>query len=110
MWMIEYVPNHRFDVNRTTSEADDQDYISNIRANNTVESPVIGFNFNSEPVAVEVANMMAEYTTSILPIKLGVVSYEENFEEALAKMKAAGCDKVIEEYQKQLTAYLANKG
>ncbi len=109
MWMIEYVPNHRFDVKRTTSEADDLDYMTNVRADNTVESPVIGFNFNSEPVAVELANMMAEYTTSMLPIKLGVISYEENFDEALSKMKAAGCDKVINEYQVQLTAYLANK-
>ena len=31
---------------------------------------------------------------------------EEGYENALARMKAAGIDKVIEEYQKQLDAYL----
>ncbi len=109
MWMIEYVPLHRFDVNRTTSKEEDLDYMTNVFPNQTVKSPVIGFNFDSESVSVEFANMMAEYTTSMLPIKLGVIPYEGNYEEALAKMKSAGCDTVIAEYQKQLTAYNAAK-
>ncbi len=108
-WMIEYVPLHRFDVARTTSEDEDKDYVSNVFEDRTVYSPVVGFNFNSEPVAVEFANMMAEYTTSMLPIKVGVVPYEGNFDAALAKMKAAGSDAVIAEYQKQLAAYIAAK-
>ncbi|MDW7658719.1 MAG: ABC transporter substrate-binding protein, partial [Bacillota bacterium] len=108
-WMIEYVPLHRFDVDRTTSAEEDATYIGNTREAQTVLSPVIGFNFNSEPVSVEFANMMAEYTTSILPIKLGVIPYEGNFETAYDKMKAAGCEAVIAEYQKQLQAYIASQ-
>jgi len=108
-WMIEYVPLHRFDVNRTTSKEEDLDWMMNVFPNQTVNSPVIGFNFNSEAVSVEFANMMAEYTTSMLPIKLGVIPYEGNFDDALAKMKSAGCDQVIAEYQKQLTEYNASK-
>lgn len=108
-WMVEYVPLHRFDVNRTTDAQADKDYISNVFPNQTVYSPVVGFNFDSEKVAVEFANMMAEYTTSMLPIKLGVIPYAGNYEAALSKMKAAGSDAVIAEYQKQLAAYIAAK-
>lgn len=71
-----------------------------------VTSPVLGFNFNSEPVKIEYAQVLAEYSAVILPIKLGVVSYEDNFESALANMKAAGIDTVIAEYQRQLDEYL----
>lgn len=72
-----------------------------------VASPVLGFNFNSEPVKVEYAQVKAEYEATILPIKLGVVSYEENIEAALSNMKAAGIDAVVAEYQKQLDEYRA---
>lgn len=106
-WMIEYVPYHRFDVTDTKTEVERADYLGNIHEDNTVYSVMCGFNFNPEPVAVEYANMVAEYTTAILPIKKGVLSYEENIEAALAKMEAAGCDAVIAEYQKQLSAYIA---
>ena len=40
------------------------------------------------------------------PIKFGFVDYEEAYDAAIAKLKAAGLDKVIEEYQKQLNEYL----
>jgi len=72
-----------------------------------VKSPEVGFTFNSEPVKVEYAQVQSEYTASILPIKLGVISYDDNFAAADEKMKAAGIDAVIAEYQKQLTAYIA---
>ena len=108
-WMVEYVPLHRFDVDRTTDAQADKDYISNVFPSQTVYSPVVGFNFDSEKVAVEFANMMAEYTTSMLPIKLGVVPYADNYEAALSKMKAAGSGAVITEYQKQLAAFIATK-
>lgn len=108
-WMIEYVPLHLFDVERTTTPKEDLDYISNLYPENTVYSPICGFNFNIESVNVEYANMLAEYTTSILPIKEGVIPYEGNYEAAIEKMKAAGCDAVIEEFQRQLNEYLASK-
>ena len=85
------------------------DWKGNIRESQTVYSPVIGFNFDSSSVSVELANVNAEYTTSILPIKLGVVSYEESFESAMAQMRAAGCDALITEYQKQLTEFINSK-
>ena len=108
-WMIEYVPYHRFDVEDISSEQEKLDYTTNIYEDNTVYSPMVGFNFNSEPVKVEYANVIAEYTTSMLPIKVGVIAYEDGYESAIQKMKVAGYETVIAEYQKQLKAYTDSK-
>lgn len=108
-WMIETIEYHRFDIEDRSSDLEKKDWLSNINPDNTEISPKVGFNFNSEPVRVEYANMMAEYTASILPIKVGVIPYAGNFEAAMVKMRAAGCDKVIAEYRKQLAAYISNK-
>lgn len=108
-WMIEYVPYHRFDVNDVSSEEEKLDYISNIYPDNTTESVVVGFSFDPTSVSVEYANVKSEYTTSMIPIKCGVVSYEEGYADALDAMKAAGYEVVIEEYQRQLTEYLASQ-
>ena len=58
-------------------------------------------------MAAEYANCLAEVEARVYPIKLGVISMEEGYEDALAKLKAAGIDKVVEEYQRQLDEYLA---
>jgi putative aldouronate transport system substrate-binding protein len=108
-WMIEYVKYHRFDVNDLSSDLERRDWLGNIYPDKTVVSPMVGFNFISEPVRVEYANMVAEYTASILPIKAGVIPYAGNFEAAMAKMRAAGSDAVIAEYRRQLATYIANR-
>ncbi len=68
-----------------------------------------GFIFDSTPVKTEFANVMAELPASIYPIRFGVISYEENIDEALQNMKAAGLDTVITEYQSQFAAWLAEQ-
>ena len=103
---IEYVPYHRFEITDTSKDWEREDYMGNFRPDQTVTSIMLGFNFDSDPVSVEFANMNAEYITSILPIKKGVLPYDDYIDAALAKMDAAGCDKVIAEYQAQLTAYI----
>ena len=70
-------------------------------------SIVLNFVFDPTNVATEYANCLAEVEASVYPIKLGIVSYEDGFEDALANLKAAGIDAVIAEYQSQLDAYLA---
>ena len=72
----------------------------------------IGLNFVFDPSAVadEYVTCQAEVVQSVYPIKLGLVSYEEGYKAALERMKAAGIDKVIEEYQKQMNEYLKQKG
>ena len=70
-------------------------------------SIVLNFVFDPTNVATEYANCLAEVEASIYPIKLGIVSYEDGYEDALANLKAAGIDAVIAEYQSQLDAFLA---
>jgi putative aldouronate transport system substrate-binding protein len=108
-WMIEYAKYHRFDVDDKGPQEIKDNYLRNIYPDRTVISPVVGFNFDSSPVRVEYANVTAEYTASILPIKVGVIPYGANFPAALAKMKAAGSEKVIAEYRRQLAEFTASK-
>jgi putative aldouronate transport system substrate-binding protein len=108
-WMIELVTYHRFDIDDQTPQTNKDNWLRNIYPDRTEISPVVGFNFDSTPVRVEYANVTAEYTASILPIKAGVIPYRANFPAALAKMKAAGSDRVIAEYRRQLAEYTASK-
>ncbi|WP_135556248.1 extracellular solute-binding protein [Paenibacillus cymbidii] len=74
-----------------------------------VNSVTVGFTFDTTPVSVEYANLLAEVKTSIYPLKMGVVEYDKFYATALSKMKAAGLDKVVAEYDKQFKAFLAGK-
>lgn len=70
-------------------------------ADDAVNSVTVGFNFDASEVGAEYANCLAELKASIYPIKLGLVDYDKAFPDALKKMKAAGLDKVVAEYDKQ---------
>jgi len=72
-----------------------------------VNAPNIGFTFDTTPVAVEYANLLSGIKTSVYPLKMGVVKYEDYYEGALKKMKSAGLDKVVAEYKKQFEAWKA---
>lgn len=72
-------------------------------------SPVLGFHLNTEPIAVEYANVLSEIKAKIFPIKMGYQDYDKYFPAALASVKAAGLDKVVAEYQKQFTAWKATQ-
>lgn len=71
-----------------------------------VNSVILNFVFDPTPVSNEYVNCQAEVEQSIYPLKLGLVSYEEGYENALARMKAAGIDAVVAEYQRQVDEYL----
>lgn len=66
------------------------------------------FFFDPSAVKAEMANVQAVYTSDIMPIYDGVADYDKAIKPALEKLKAAGIDKVIAEYQKQLDAYKAS--
>ena len=74
-----------------------------------VPSVTIGFVFDSSSVSAEYLNLLAEVKASIYPLRTGVVPYSEGFESMRAKLSAAGLDKVVAEYQRQLTEFLAKK-
>ncbi|WP_027094494.1 extracellular solute-binding protein [Cohnella thermotolerans] len=65
------------------------------------------FFFDPAPVKAEMGNVQAVYTSDVSPIYRGVLDYDKHIKSALAKLKAAGIDKVLAEYQKQLDAYKA---
>lgn len=65
------------------------------------------FFFDPSNVKAEMANVQAVFTSDVSPIYRGVVDYDKNIKSALGKLKAAGIDKVLAEYQKQLDAYKA---
>ncbi len=79
------------------------------QSTDAVNSVTLGFNFDATEVSVEYTNTLAEFNTSILPIKLGLLDYETAFPAALTKMKAAGLDKVVEKYNEQFQAFLQAK-
>ena len=81
------------------------DYMT-YRSDNYVISPAAGFIFDASPVQSELTNLQTEIISSIYPIKVGMVSYEDNIDAAIEKLKAAGLDKYLEEYRTQFKAYL----
>lgn len=82
-------------------------YSPNTKAENSVASSFI---FDPTNVKAEYANIQTEAAASITPIYMGVLDYSKAFPVALQKMKAAGLDKVVAEYQKQYTAFKAKNG
>jgi putative aldouronate transport system substrate-binding protein len=69
----------------------------------------IGFVFNLDPVSVEYAqieNVVSEY---IYPIVYGFVDYDTAWPEAQRRLKAAGIDKYIAEFQKQFSEFYKGK-
>lgn len=71
----------------------------------------IGFVFDSKPVQNEIAacrNVVAEYHEVI---RLGMLDdVEKNVKEFVAKLKENGSQKIVDEVQKQLTAWRASVG
>lgn len=96
-YVMESDPIDKWDTFRTFNEE-------------AVEAPSFGFNFDTTPVQTEIAafqNILNEYGGAIYT---GSVDPEEYVGKLLKKMEAAGADKVVEEMQKQVDAWVAEKG
>ena len=73
------------------------------------KSPAIGYSFNSEPIAAELAavqTVIAQYAPSL---NAGALDPEKALPEFISALKDAGIDEVIAENQKQFDEYLAQK-
>ena len=101
-WMSGYAPYLYWGKDSTDSNIDYMTY----RSDNYVISPAAGFIFDASPVQSELTNLQTEIIASIYPIKVGMVSYEDNIDAAIEKLKAAGLDAYLEEYRSQFQAYL----
>ncbi len=68
-----------------------------------------GFIFNNENV-VEIETAITEVTASdFAPLRSGFVSFDDNYDAAVAKLKAAGIDEYVAEVQRQYDEFIAAK-
>ncbi|WP_026507196.1 extracellular solute-binding protein [Butyrivibrio sp. MC2013] len=68
-----------------------------------------GFIFNNENV-VEIETAITEVTASdFAPLRSGFVSFDDHYDEAVAKLKAAGIDEYVAEVQRQYDEFRASK-
>lgn len=77
--------------------------------NNSILSKTAGFSFDSTPVSAEVAMLTAVWTELVEPMTKGMLDYEENYDTMIKKLKAAGLDAYVEEYQRQFSEWYATK-
>lgn len=70
-----------------------------------VNSIAANFVFDPTNVRTEFTNIASEAAASMTPIYMGVQDYDKAFPAALDKMKKAGLDKVVAEYQRQFQEY-----
>jgi putative aldouronate transport system substrate-binding protein len=106
-WQVAWAPFTRFNV--TAPEKQVEQFTQPLPASQKQEGIVLGFGFDSQPVNTEYTNILAARQEVLFPIKWGVVEYDEYFDELDQRMRAAGIDRVVAEYQRQLDEYLASK-
>ncbi|MDQ0113785.1 ABC transporter substrate-binding protein [Paenibacillus harenae] len=87
------------------------DFIAKYKAwdDEAIISKGAGFNFDNTPVKNEETKINGVFSEFLAPIASGFLDYEENFPRALEKLKAAGFDAYIAEYQKQFSEWYAAK-
>ncbi|WP_020617176.1 extracellular solute-binding protein [Paenibacillus daejeonensis] len=96
----------RFDLESSIPENNQVLFEPNPEAINSIAA---NFVFDPTNVRTEYTNILSEATASITPIYMGVQDYDKAFPAAIDKMKKAGLDRVVAEYQKQFEAYLAEQ-
>lgn len=75
----------------------------------TVFTKSYGFMFDTTPVATEYSQILAVESEFLNPITMGFVDYEENIDEAISRLKKAGIDAYLAEYQRQFSEWVASK-
>jgi putative aldouronate transport system substrate-binding protein len=104
-WMIGNVDYIRY---QTSTHPRRIELMSEVR-NDAVNSAIIGFVFDPTNVESEYTNCLSELEVSIMPMRMGIVSYEDGYAKALSNMKAAGIDKVVAEYKKQFSGWFKGR-
>lgn len=87
---------------------DDKDWFNKSReADSFRRAPNAGFTADLEPIKSEVAKMNAVVTELGMPLMTGVLNTEKGLADIRKRTKAAGMDTIVEEIQKQYSAFLA---
>ncbi len=103
-WMTGYYEYRRFDEDYP-QEGIEFESIA-LPESEKVYSPAAGFLFDATSVQAELINLETEIKASMLPIRYGLVEYDEAYPSAIDRLKKAGLDKYMEEYRNQLSKYL----
>lgn len=74
-----------------------------------VESPLLGFNFVTDAVKTEIANVQTVTAQYLSSLHTGTVNPDEVLPEFNQALKDAGLEKIQEEMQRQFDEFLANK-
>ena len=71
---------------------------------NAVDGVASMFTFDATSVQTQYTDVQTQILAVIAPIATGVQPYDENIDNALKMLKAAGVDALIAEFQAQLDA------
>ena len=85
------------------------DIFNNWDGDQTVYTKSFGFLFDSTPVETEYTQLLAVESEYLAPITYGFKDYDENIDEALERLKKAGLDTYMAEYQRQFTEWMNSK-
>ncbi|MHA6481992.1 ABC transporter substrate-binding protein [Paenibacillus sp. strain BS8-2] len=75
----------------------------------SIQSKTAGFVFDNASVKTEEAKVKQIIVEKINPILWGFLDFDENFPEARKALTNAGVEKIVEEYSRQLQAYIDSK-
>ncbi|THF77763.1 ABC transporter substrate-binding protein [Cohnella fermenti] len=104
-WLMMNKNFMRFD----TSVPDD--FIATYKAwdDDAIISKAAGFTFDNSPVKNEETKINGVFSEFLTPVSSGFVDFDKNYPKAMEKLKAAGFDKYMAEYQKQFSEWYASQ-
>ncbi|MCB0117018.1 MAG: DUF3502 domain-containing protein [Caldilineaceae bacterium] len=70
---------------------------------------VLGFTVNTEPIKTELAQIKAVSDEFVVPVQNGWVAYDDVADDVIARLNDAGMQTVIDEIQKQVDEWAANR-
>ena len=95
-YLLEGKPENTFEeISRINDEAE--------------KSPLLGFSPNLDNLKVEVAGCRSAVSEFLKTLDYGMVDVDASYEAFMAKLQAAGADKIISEVQTQIDQWLASK-
>lgn len=104
-WMMDNINFMRFDSSIPQDRIDR--YVSWDK--DAIVGKSVGFMFDEEPVQIQKAQLDAIVEELGKPILWGFVSYEDNIDNLISRIKAAGFDEYMAEMQRQFTEFRASK-
>ena len=76
-------------------------------ADRAVGNPMVPYITDTDPIRTEIAAINNLVQTYLVPMEAGVLDPDEKWDEMVAEFNKAGLPKIIEELQRQVTAFLA---